>query len=232
MHWYSIEHFNYYIGDHIKLLDLLSISCTYTLFRKDYVDFNDIDVEIQKETIEDTFESYLEKGLYINEELEEKIQNSIISNVGHVLFPKTIDFIDSLNRAIEVVSIEDLWKIKKTMTEIIYDHSLTNDFPAESLAFKKIKDLSLRFSDDPGIKPNYFDWYDFSERQKRNETLKKTFSYYNIILTNDLNVFENFTYFVEFYEDSILNLCFNLNENTDKIIKLIKDEFNCSIVKK
>jgi len=228
MCWYTIKNFSYNIEEHIKLLDLLNPNCTNTLFRKDVIDFNDLDANIQKEIIEEDFNNYLSGVLFIEtDELKEKIKNEIISIAGHDLFPGASDFLYCLNKAVEVITIEDLWKVKKTIAKIYSD----NGFSEESIVFKGIKDLSLRFINNFENEPRYFDWYDFSVKEKRNSKLKDTHHYYNIILTNDTNVFENFIFYIEFYEDSILNLNLNFYENRDEIIKLINRNFNCQMTK-
>ncbi len=228
--WYIIPNFLFNYKEHLKVFELFLNNKYKILIKKDIVDFNKLDINIQEEIIEENFYLYINKILYfeskkVEQEIEISIRNNLFKKYGN---KNNLDIDNQKDILLEKffynfsnIDKDTLYNIKLIITEKLN----TSNF--KSNIFKNIQDISFKtifyHMENKNAK---FAWYEI----KNKEELIKEFNIdYNIILTKDLTNFYNFDYYFNFIEEEQFILAINDNKGDFKnlYVPLIKEIFNC-----
>ncbi|CAM4484379.1 MAG: hypothetical protein E7L01_05055 [Paenibacillus macerans] len=222
--WFIISDFPFNPDFHYEIFQLLLNNDSKILLRKDNVEFEDMDEDVQAEIVEENFKQYVDGVLHFNskkvkDDLDNEIKKLLIksddillgSGIYHELFNSTVDE-------------ETLCKIKLLITEKInQSHELGTFFRKEALRFRDIEDKSFRIIED---RKKNFDWYEISQGELHHALVSE--GLYNIIITNDIENFNDFKYYLNFIEDEefILAIKDNIGDFEQEIVPKINRVFS------
>lgn len=221
--WFTISDFPFNPNFHYELFQLFMDGSSKLLLRKDSMEFEDLDEDAQAEIIEDNFKLYMEEILHFNfnetkQILDKEIKKSLVES--DVILSESGRLHDLLNC---LDDDETLYSIKGLITEKINgSDKMGTVFQKEALRFRNIEDSSFQVNED---EKQYFDWYEVSQN-KLYQALNSQ-GLYNIIITKDMDNFENYNYYVNYVEgeEFILAISDNIGNFKEEIVPKIREAF-------
>ncbi|RRJ65499.1 hypothetical protein EHV15_23205 [Paenibacillus oralis] len=222
--WFIISDFPFNPKFHYEIFQLLLNNHSKILLRKDSVEFEEMDEDVQAEIVEENFSQYVDDVLHFN---SKKVKDDLDNEIKKLLI-KSDDTLSESRSYPELfnstVDDETLNKVKLLITEKInQSYEIGTIFRKEALRFRDIEDRSFLIVED---KKKKFDWYEISHDELHHALVSE--GLYNIIITNDIKNFNNYKYYLNFVEDEefILAIKDNTGNFEQEIVPKIKQVFS------
>lgn len=222
MEWIIIEDFPLgNVEEHIKLFENLRSMDTVFLVRKEFLKFEELEKDEKNEIIEENYDLFKDGLLHFKtKDVERKVEAQIFSIIKQFSKIKTQEMDNSISGMLEILEknedIETIEQIKRVITyTIVKDREKRGGLLPNNFVYRTKENQSHKYNVSNGELENEckdFEWYKISNINDLKQFIEENSNNYNIMLTQDNRGYNQYSYYLNYYEGNKFTLAVQDNE--------------------